>query len=91
MTCYNSARILCIASFFVVAVSGHWSESDVVGDIESYLLGQDIFSDIENYENAAAMKVDFGSCEAETYETQCQTAELESDYPVHVCPTDGKA
>ena len=74
----------------MVAASGHVYRSDVQGDVESHLLASDIFYDIE-YENAAAMKVDFESCVMEMYETQCQTAELDSDYPVHVCPMDGKA
>ena len=94
MICYNSAGILFIVSLFAVAASGHVYGSDVQGDIESHLLGRDMFYDYDydyENENAAAMKVDFGSCAAEMYETQCQTAELESDYPVHVCPTDGKA
>ena len=91
MICYNSAGILFIASLCVVAASGYSYRSDV----ESHLLGRDMFYDYDyetrdELENAAAMKVDFGSCVAETYETQCQTAELDSDYPVHVCQTDGK-
>ena len=86
----SAAGILLIASLFVVSASGHVYGNDVQGDVESRLLASDILHDIE-YENAAAMSVDFGSCATETYETQCQTAELGSDYPVHVCPTDGKA
>ena len=91
MISYNFAGILFIASLFVVAASGYSSW----GDVESHLLGRDMFYD-DDYdyetrdENAAAMKVDFGSCATETSETQCQTAELDSDYPVHVCQTDGK-
>ena len=94
---HNSAvGTLLIASFFVVSASGHVYGSDVQGDVESRLLLSDIFYDYDydydyENENAAAMTVDFGSCATETYETLCQTAELESDYPVHVCPTDGKA
>ena len=88
MICYNSAGILFVASLFVVTASGHVYGSDV----ESRLLASDMSYDYDyENENAAATKVDFGSCVAETYETQCQTAELSSDYPVHVCPTDGKA
>ena len=92
---YNSAGILLIASLCVVSASGHVYRSNVQGDVESHLLASDMFYDIE-YENAAANKVDFGSCATEMYETQCQTAELQlesdyPDYPVHVCPTDGTA
>ena len=86
----SAAGILLIASLFVVSASGHVYGNDVQGNVESHLLASDILHDIE-YENAAAMTVDFGSCATEMYETQCQTAELWSDYPVHVCQTDGKA
>ena len=86
MTLYNSAGILCIITLFAVAVSGHSYGSDIYDYIESHLLGSDMF-----YENAAAMRAaDFGSCPTETSANQCQTAELESDYPVHVCPKDGE-
>ena len=89
MTLCNFAGILCIAALLVVTVSGYSHGSDGYGYIESRLLDSNIF-----YENAAAMKVDFGSCDVSTSaEEICQTADFklqETDHPVHVCLKDGK-
>lgn len=87
MILYNSAGILYIANLFLVVVSRYGYDGH--GYIESRLLNSNIF-----YENAAAMKVDFGSCAAAaSAEEICQTADFmlqETDHPVHVCLKDGK-
>ena len=42
------------------------------------------------YENAAAHSMQVGSCAVSGALEVCHTADLESDFQVHICPTDGK-
>lgn len=43
------------------------------------------------YENAAARSMQvLGSCAVSGAHEICHTADLESDFQVHICPTDGK-
>ena len=42
------------------------------------------------YENAAARSMQVGSCAVSGAHEVCHTADLESDFQVHICPTDGK-
>ena len=42
------------------------------------------------YENAAARFMQEESCAISGAHEICHTADLESDFQVHICPTDGK-
>ena len=77
MILYNPAGILCV-SLLVVAVSG-----------TPYHLESSHLSSNRFYEDAAAIQVDSKSCAVSGALEVCHSAELESDYSVHVCPNDG--
>ncbi|MCG8623739.1 MAG: hypothetical protein MJE68_17315 [Proteobacteria bacterium] len=50
--------------------------------------GDSIFN--RYYENAAAHSMQAESCPVSGAHEVCHTADLESDFQVHICPTDGK-
>ena len=50
--------------------------------------GDSIFN--RYYENAAARSMQAESCPVSGAHEVCHTADLESDFQVHICPTDGK-
>ena len=94
MALFSSAKLLCVtASLLVVVVSGtsHYGyEYGRARQLSVTGKSGGIFN--RYYDNAArAMQVDSTqSCAVSGAHEVCHTAELESDFPVHVCPKDGK-
>ena len=89
---FNSVGLLCFVTSLMVAVVYSGTSPYYSRPLALVAGAGSRGSTFNRYyaENAAARSTQVGSCAVSGAHEVCHTADLDADFEVHICPTDGK-